>query len=77
MFYLGHMEAFDWNLIARHALDVHAFHPTFDRLFAFGIDAGLLLERHAFQALFATEDTAEGMRSFQERGPGKAEFTGS
>ena len=39
-----------------------------------GIDAGLLLERHAFQSLFATEDTAEGMRSFQERGPGKAEF---
>jgi enoyl-CoA hydratase len=39
-----------------------------------GIDAGLLLERHAFQALFATDDTAEGMRSFQERGPGKAEF---
>jgi enoyl-CoA hydratase/carnithine racemase len=39
-----------------------------------GLDAGLLLERHAFQALFATEDAAEGMRSFQERGPGKAEF---
>jgi len=39
-----------------------------------GIDAGLLLERYAFQALFATEDAAEGMRSFQERGPGKAEF---
>ena len=41
-----------------------------------GIDAGLLLERHAFQSLFATEDSAEGMRSFQERGPGKAEFKG-
>jgi enoyl-CoA hydratase/carnithine racemase len=40
-----------------------------------GIDAGLLLERHAFQSLFATEDAAEGMRSFQERGPGKAQFT--
>jgi enoyl-CoA hydratase len=39
-----------------------------------GLDAGLLLERHAFQSLFATEDAAEGMRSFQERGPGKAEF---
>lgn len=38
VFYLGHLEAFDWNLIARHALDVSAFHPTFDRLFAFGID---------------------------------------
>ena len=39
-----------------------------------GIDAGLLLERHAFQSLFATEDTAEGMASFVERGPGKAAF---
>jgi iron(II)-dependent oxidoreductase len=38
VFYLGHLEAFDWNLIARYALDKPAFHPTFDRLFAFGID---------------------------------------
>ncbi len=38
IFYLGHLEAFDWNLIARYALDKPAFHPTFDRLFAFGID---------------------------------------
>jgi ergothioneine biosynthesis protein EgtB len=38
IFYLGHLEAFDWNLIARHALELPAFHPTFDRLFAFGID---------------------------------------
>jgi enoyl-CoA hydratase/carnithine racemase len=39
-----------------------------------GIDAGLLLERHGFQSLFATEDAAEGMASFVERGPGKASF---
>jgi gamma-glutamyl hercynylcysteine S-oxide synthase len=38
IFYLGHLEAFDWNLLARYALDLPAFHPTFDRLFAFGID---------------------------------------
>ncbi len=38
IFYLGHLEAFDWNLLARYALDVPAFHPEFDRLFAFGID---------------------------------------
>lgn len=38
IFYLGHLEAFDWNLIARHALDLPSFHATFDRLFAFGID---------------------------------------
>ncbi len=38
IFYLGHMEAFDWNLMARRALDEASFHPTFDHLFAFGID---------------------------------------
>ena len=41
-----------------------------------GIDAGLLLERHAFQSLFATEDAAEGMASFVADGPGKAAFRG-
>ena len=38
IFYVGHLEAFDWNLIARYALDLPAFEPEFDRLFAFGID---------------------------------------
>jgi formylglycine-generating enzyme required for sulfatase activity len=37
VFYLGHLEAFDWNLFGR-ALDMPAFHPAFDRLFSFGID---------------------------------------
>jgi formylglycine-generating enzyme required for sulfatase activity len=38
IFYLGHLEAFDWNLFRGTALDLPSFHPTFDRLFAFGID---------------------------------------
>jgi formylglycine-generating enzyme required for sulfatase activity len=38
IFYLGHLEAFDWNLIGRYALDLPVFHAEFDRLFAFGID---------------------------------------
>lgn len=38
IFYLGHLEAFDWNLIARGALDYPSFHPEFEKLFAFGID---------------------------------------
>jgi iron(II)-dependent oxidoreductase len=38
IFYIGHLEAFDWNLIGRYALDLRSFHPEFDRLFAFGID---------------------------------------
>jgi iron(II)-dependent oxidoreductase len=38
IFYLGHLEAFDWNLIGRHVLEEPSFHPEFDQLFAFGID---------------------------------------
>jgi len=38
IFYLGHFEAFDWNLLGRQALGLESFHPEFDRLFAFGID---------------------------------------
>src|SRR5215470_11078784 len=38
IFYLGHVEAFDWNLVARGACGVEPFHERFDRLFAFGID---------------------------------------
>jgi iron(II)-dependent oxidoreductase len=38
IFYLGHLEAFDWNLIGRYHLDLPSFQPGFDRLFAFGID---------------------------------------
>jgi iron(II)-dependent oxidoreductase len=37
VFYIGHLEAFDWNLL-REPLGFEAFHPSFDRLFAFGID---------------------------------------
>lgn len=38
VFYLGHLEAFDWNQIGAGALSMAAFHAEFDRLFAFGID---------------------------------------
>lgn len=37
IFYLGHLEAFDWNLLAP-ALGLQSHDPEFDRLFAFGID---------------------------------------
>jgi formylglycine-generating enzyme required for sulfatase activity len=49
IFYMGHLEAFDWNLMARYALDLPSFHPSFDRLFAFGIDPeeGRLPSDHA------------------------------
>ncbi len=38
IFYLGHVEAFDWNLLAGRAFGLSPFHRTFDQLFAFGID---------------------------------------
>ncbi len=38
IFYIGHLEAFDWNLFHERALGLTSFHPEFDRLFAFGID---------------------------------------
>jgi len=38
VFYLGHLEAFDLNLLVTGAARRPAFHPRFDRLFAFGID---------------------------------------
>ena len=34
----GHLEAFDWNQIARNALGAESFNPEFDKLFEFGID---------------------------------------
>jgi gamma-glutamyl hercynylcysteine S-oxide synthase len=37
VFYIGHLEAFDWNLF-EPVLGLKAFQPEFDRLFAFGID---------------------------------------
>src|SRR5271165_3360015 len=38
VFYLGHLEAFDWNLLHENVFGLKSFHPEFDRLFAFGID---------------------------------------
>jgi gamma-glutamyl hercynylcysteine S-oxide synthase len=37
IFYLGHLEAFDWNLL-NEALDLAPHDAEFDKLFAFGID---------------------------------------
>ena len=38
IFYVGHLEAFDWNLLHETIFGLKSFHPEFDRLFAFGID---------------------------------------
>ncbi len=38
IFYLGHLEAFDWNQVCRWTLEKPSFHPEFDQLFEAGID---------------------------------------
>ena len=38
IFYLGHLEAFDWNQVARYGLGEPHLHSAFDDLFARGID---------------------------------------
>src|SRR6266571_326111 len=38
IFYVGHIEAFDWNLLAQRAFGLQPIQRTFDQLFAFGID---------------------------------------
>jgi len=38
IFYLGHLEAFDWNLLRERVLGQRAFDSSYDKLFAFGID---------------------------------------
>jgi iron(II)-dependent oxidoreductase len=38
IFYIGHLEAFDWNLLAGRVFGLNSSDPSFDHLFAFGID---------------------------------------
>ena len=38
IFYVGHLDAFDWNLFAKGVLGLPAVEPELDSLFAFGID---------------------------------------
>src|SRR5438876_5291995 len=38
IFYLGHLEAFDWNMICAASFGMPSFNSEFNRLFDFGID---------------------------------------
>jgi len=38
VFYLGHLEAFEWNLFRQGNPAIKSFSPEYDKLFAFGID---------------------------------------
>ena len=41
IFYLGHLEAFDWNQICRAGAGLPPFHAEYDKLFEFGIDPAI------------------------------------
>src|SRR5207248_2164794 len=67
IFYLGHLEAFDWNLLRDRVLGAKSFDPDFDRLFAFGIDpvgGGLPTDQPSeWPSLAAVQDYVNKIRS--------------
>jgi enoyl-CoA hydratase/carnithine racemase len=71
-------EALAWarQFTGAASLAVRAAKEAVDRGLEADLDTGLEIERQQFAALFATDDRTIGMTSFQENGPGKAEFTG-
>jgi ergothioneine biosynthesis protein EgtB len=66
VFYIGHLEAFDWNLLHGALPGLKSFRPEFDRLFAFGIDpvnGGLPADQPGdWPALSAVRDYVGGIR---------------
>lgn len=58
------------------AIALRAAKEAIDRGIEVDLPTGLELERVAFAGLFATQDRQNGMDSFVENGPGKAQFTG-
>ncbi|GAA2137600.1 enoyl-CoA hydratase/isomerase family protein [Streptomyces synnematoformans] len=56
------------------AIALRAAKESVDHGLEADLETGLALERSWFAGLFATEDREIGMRSFVEKGPGKAEF---
>ena len=67
VFYLGHLEAFDWNLIARYALDVPAFALQHGTRLGFGVTVVVLVGTYALAILNLRRDAAGN--SFHLSGP--------
>ncbi len=67
IFYVGHLETFDWNLLRGRLLNANSFHPEFDRLFAFGIDptdGGLPSDKPSdWPRLDSVQEYAQGIRT--------------
>src|ERR1017187_3791205 len=70
VFYVGHLEAFDWNLLSGPC-DLASVPPEFDRLFAFGIDpvgGGLPADQpHDWPRLEIVNQYREGIRQALDR----------
>jgi enoyl-CoA hydratase/carnithine racemase len=63
--------------VARGALQAQALtKAVIDEGLSTSLADALALERSAFEAVFRTDDSAIGVASFLEHGPGRAEFTG-
>jgi enoyl-CoA hydratase/carnithine racemase len=73
-----HAEATAWaqQFTGAASYAVRAAKAAIDRGLEVDLETGLEIERQQFAALFATEDRTTGMRSFLEKGPGKAHFEG-
>jgi gamma-glutamyl hercynylcysteine S-oxide synthase len=67
VFYIGHLEAFDWNLFRGRVFGLESFHPDFDRLFAFGIDplgGGLPKDQPSdWPSITAVREYVDGVRN--------------
>ena len=67
IFYIGHLEAFDWNLFHERIFGLKSFHPEYDRLFAFGIDpvgSGLPTDRPSdWPSIAAVQDYVRKVRA--------------
>jgi enoyl-CoA hydratase/carnithine racemase len=59
------------------AYALRAAKEAIDRGLELDLESGLEMERMLFAGLFATRDRETGMRSFVEKGPGKATFEGA
>jgi enoyl-CoA hydratase/carnithine racemase len=68
------------ELVARYAngpaIALRAAKQAVDEGLGVDLSSGLEIERLHFASLFSTEDQRTGMRSFIEKGPGKAAFAG-
>ncbi|HVB33499.1 MAG TPA: SUMF1/EgtB/PvdO family nonheme iron enzyme [Patescibacteria group bacterium] len=81
VFYIGHLEAFDWNLLHELAGNLASSQPEFDRLFAFGIDpvgGGLPSDQPGdWPAIELVRDYNAGVREALDAGLAKAARDGA